>query len=282
MENSKTFLEIINEKLAVGNTRLPVFNENVLKVQQELVKEDPDTALIEKIIIRDQALTGQVLRQANSAFFRGLNEVSTIKEAVIRLGLNEVCKIVLMVAQKEIYTSDDAYINEIMARLWRHSQASAIGAQWLARECQFEHIENEAFFAGLLHDVGKLFILTVIEDLRSQEKMPFDPTRALIHETMQTLHTAQGYSLMKSWNLPDKYCAVARDHHDAEFDQNNFLLIIVRLANLAANKLGEGLTEDVTDVLAATAEANCLGLTEIDMARLEIALEDELQRFSQT
>ncbi len=280
MQEGKSFTEIVNEQLAAGDTRLPVFSETALKVHLEIGKDDPDIVLIEKIIVQDQALTGQVLRQANSAFFRGLQKVSTVKDAIIRLGIAEVSRIVLLVTQKQQFTSNDKYINEVMARLWRHSQATALGARWLARECRFENLENEAFFAGLLHDVGKLFILTIIETIRTKKLIDFKPTQALLNEVLTTLHAEQGHSLMKNWNLPEKYCEVARDHHLEEFDQNNFLLIIVRLANLTANKLGNGLRDCSTMILSATTEAALLGLSDIDLARLEIELEDGLEKYA--
>ncbi|MFZ5573366.1 MAG: HDOD domain-containing protein [Thermodesulfobacteriota bacterium] len=280
MKTEKSFTEIVNEQLAADETRLPVFNETALRVHQELGRDDPDTGLIENIIVRDQALTGQILRQANSAFFRGLQKVSTVKEAIIRLGIREVARIVMVVSQKELFVSNDRFINTIMTTLFRHSQATAMGSQWLARQCRFEALENEAFFAGLLHDVGKLFILTVIERIRSKNLIDFDPTQALLNEVLETLHPEQGYSLMKSWNLPEKYCDVARDHHQEDFDQNNFLLAIVRLANKAANKIGVGLIDSSSLILSATAEANLLGLSDIDLARLEIELEDALEKYA--
>ncbi len=279
MKEDKSFTEIVNEQLAADETRLPVFSETALRVHQEIGKDDPDIILIEKIIVRDQALTGQVLRQANSAFFRGLQKVSTVKEAIIRLGINEVARIVLIVSQKEQFVSSDRFINEIMTSLFRHSQATALGAQWLAKQCRFDSLENEAFFAGLLHDVGKLFILTVVESIRSKKLIDFEPTQALLNEVLETLHAEQGYSLMKSWNLPEKYCDVARDHHKERFDQNNFLLTIVRLANHTANKIGTGLVDGASLILSATIEASLLGLSDIDLARLEIELEDNLGKY---
>lgn len=279
MQEERSFTEIVNEQLAAGDTRLPVFSETALKVHLEITKEDPDIVLIERIIVQDQALTGQVLRQANSAFFRGLQKVSTVKDAIIRLGIAEVARIVLLVTQKEQFVSNDKFINAIMTYLWRHSQATALGAKWLARECRFDALENEAFFAGLLHDVGKLFILTIIETIRSKKLINFEPTQALLNEVLTTLHAEQGHSLMKSWNLPEKYCEVARDHHLENFDQNNFLLIIVRLANLAANKLGIGLVDYSSLILSATTEAALLGLSDIDLARLEIELEDAVNKY---
>jgi len=79
---------------------------------------------------------------------------------------------------------------------------------------------------------------------------------------------------MVQWNLPEKYCHVARDHHKEPFDSKDMLSALVRLADKACLKLGIGLTADPALVLAATAEADALHLSEVDLAQMEIMLED--------
>ena len=152
----------------------------------------------------------------------------------------------------------------------------AIGSTWLARRCDFDWLYNEALFAGLLHDVGKLFILTVTEEIKRSRTMKIQFSAALLNEVMNSLHTEYGYLLMKHWNFPEKYCEITREHHAEEFDANNFLLIIVRLADKACNKMGIGLYEDPSLSLATTFEANLLGLSEVVLGELEIKLEDSL------
>jgi HD-like signal output (HDOD) protein len=280
MNEEKSFLEIVNDYLNSGETYLPVFNETALRVQQEITNEDPDSDLVTEIISSDQALTGEVLRKANSAFFRGLQKVTTIKEAIIRIGLDEVARLVLIITQKRQFKSKDKYINTLMELLWRHSQQAAIGAQWIAKRCDFNPLSNEVFFAALLHDIGKLLILTVIEKIRMEGKIHFQPTPSLISEVMKGQHAIQGYSLLKSWNIPEEYCIVARDHHLEDFDANNFLLPIVRLADMVCNKMGFGLNIDPSLDLSSTPEAALLGLSEIDLVRLEIEMEDKLFIYS--
>jgi HD-like signal output (HDOD) protein len=91
---------------------------------------------------------------------------------------------------------------------------------------------------------------------------------------MQNLHTEQGNLLLNHWNLPEKYCQIARDHHREDFDCNNILLVLVRLANHMCHKKGIALYEDPSIVLMATPEAHQLQLSEVDLARLEVLLED--------
>jgi HD-like signal output (HDOD) protein len=276
MTAQKSFLDIINERLESDQTRLPAFSHTALQVQREVAKKDPDDRLIEKLVISDQALTAQVLRVANSAFYKGLVKVETVRSAIVRLGLNEVANIVLLVSQESNFRSRSSFLKEIMSQLWRHSVGCALGARWVARECGFTEMVQEVFFAGLLHDVGKVFVLTIIDDLLGDKafRTTFKPSRALVFDVMSTLHTHHGYSLMQRWNLPEPYCRVARDHHLESFDHKDFLLAMVRLANLACNKIGMGLNPNATQLLASSPEADILGMSEVTLAQLEISLED--------
>jgi HD-like signal output (HDOD) protein len=276
MQQQESFLDIINKYLASDDILLPVFDESALRIQQEIGKQDPDLQLIEKLIGNDSSLTGQVLKIANSAFYKGLTKVSTIRNAIIRLGVEEISNIVMLTTQRKNYYSKDPFCRDILEKLWHHSTGCAIGSQWLSKQCHFDDTSNEAFTAGLLHDIGKLFLLKVVEDLNLAKNVAIKPSHALMREVMDNLHTEHGNSLLMNWNLPKIYCEVARDHHTEGFDSNNILLAIVRLANKACNKLSIGINEDPSIILAATPEASLLGLSEITLAQLEIVLEDTL------
>jgi putative nucleotidyltransferase with HDIG domain len=247
-----------------------------MRVQQEVAKEDPNVRLIEKIICSDQTLTTQVLRTANSAFFRGLNKVNSIREAIVRLGTNEVANIVTLSAQEVNFRSRDPFVSGLMKKLWQHSVICAIGAQWLARQLKFDPLIMEAFTAGLLHDIGKLLILKVIEVIKCSKSVSVQPSETFVFEVLNSLHAEQGYQLSKNWQLPDAYCHVIQAHHDVDIQTSDTLLILVRMANNACNKMEIGLKSDPELSLETTTEANLLGLNDIFLARLEIQMEDSL------
>ena len=274
MHQDSSFIEIVDKRLASSDTRLPVFNTTALRIQEEIAKEEPDLRLIEKLIVSDQSLTAKVLSVSNSSFYKGLQQVETVRNAIVRLGINEVSNIVMLVTHEHSFRSKDSFVHGMMRKLWQHSVGCAMGSNWLAKQCGLHALAHEAFFGGLLHDVGMLFILTVIDDLKHSNKLKNQPSNALLVEAMDTLHTKHGHTLMAHWNLPQKYSQIARDHHQEEFDPNNLLLALVRLADKACCKLGIGLEEDSSLVLAATEEAKVLHISEVDLARMEIMLED--------
>ena len=268
-----SLLDVINRYIAADTLSLPVFNNAAVRLQMELVKPEPDLRVIEQVITSDQALSSQVLKIANSAFYRGLVEVGTVRAAIIRLGMREIGRIVLMAASEQHFRSRDRTIALVMKKLWQHSVGCAYGTAWLARrrDCGVE--QSQAFFGGLFHDVGKLFVLMVIEQIKRKNKS-LKLTDSLLMEAMNRLHAREGSRLLTRWNMPGHLHVIARDHHNAEIDAQNRLLVLVRMANLVCRKLGIGLAEDGSLLLAATPEANLLGLTGTDLAELEGALED--------
>ena len=274
MEAECSLVGMIDRYVTSKTVKLPAFNATALRIQREVAKEEPDSRLIEKLIVSDQSLTGEVLRVSNSSFYKGLTQVATVRDAIIRMGNIEVSNIVSMVALQHNFRSKNQNIHKIMEKLWRHSVGCAIGANWLARQTGFQALAHETFIAGLLHDVGKLYVLKVLDDMKASGEIENLPPDTVIDELMQQLHTEQGYALMAQWNLPEKYCRVARDHHLTEIGGNNALLVMVRMANQVCHKMGIGLIEDPSIVLLETAEAAQLQLSEMDLARLEVRLED--------
>ena len=265
--------DVINRFIESGQVTLPVFNTASSRIQQELAKSEPDIQIIEKIVTSDQALATEVLKIANSPFYRGLAEVSSVKAAIMRLGMQEIARIVLLAASRQHFSSKDKTINLLMKKLWQHAVGCAYGAVWLSRRHTYGIEPSQAFFGGLFHDVGKLLVLLVIEQIkRKNENLKI--TEPLLLEAMARLHAREGANLLAQWNMPDAFCAVARDHHSQEIDEKNVLLLLVRMANLVCHKLGIGLEKDASLLPFATLEANLLNLSEIDLAELEIVLED--------
>ncbi len=274
MGADRPFKEIVEEYLASSDMQLPPFDKTAFQIQQEITKAEPSIQKVESLVEVDQALTAQMLKMANTAFFRGLSKVETVRDTIVRLGLQQVSHIVMLVTQKKIFKSKDAYIQELMEKLWRHSVGTAMGSAWLAKKCGYHQLTNQAFVAGLLHDIGKLFLLTVIELVREEKGSDFDPSKAFFIDVMDNLHTDQGYALTQNWNLPEAYCIVARDHHTDNFDSRNVLLLMVRVVDRACNKMGIGMVEPTDHILVTLPEAAALGLSEVALAELEIMLED--------
>lgn len=280
MEQDRSFLEIIEGYVESDKVTLPPFDKTALRIQQEIQKEDVKISKIEKLIIADPAMASQILKVANSAFFRGLSKVMTIRDAIVRLGLDEITRMVMILTQKNLYATKNSFIKNYRNILWQHALVCALVSQWVAKEAGFEEVTQEVFFASLMHDIGKLFLITVVEKIKVSKEAPFIPSKSVINEIIKGQHAEQGYNLLKKWNIPDQYCQVAKDHHDEKFDPKNIPLIILRLVNKSSNKVGVSIDKTDPAETSVTAEANFFGFSDIKLAQLELQIEDSLKRVS--
>ena len=206
--------------------------------------------------------------------YMGRTKVATIKEAVIRLGAQQVINLVIAASQASVHSSKNPVLDFYMKELWLHSHGCALGGRWLAYSCGMRGVADETYLAGLLHDVGKLYLLKSIENLAAAGVIDSLFDDDLIREIFETMHVEQGHRLMQHWNFPKMYCEVTRDHHALEWDTVNKMLAIVRFANLACRRIGLGLKHEPDLVLLNTQEAEILDITDTQIIALEAMLEE--------
>lgn len=272
----KSLIELIDNYIKEKNFSLPVFDKISIRLQEIIKRDDYEIAEIEKAIQSDPTLSSEVLKAANSPYFKGLSEILSIKNAIIRLGSGQVADLALMASQKNNYKAKNKFIQYLMNKSWQGAVACAMTSRWISGKISYEE-DSEAFMAGLLHDIGYLFLLTVIDKLIIAGEVPEDFSKELVMELILSMHAQKGYELLKNWNLPEMYCVIARDHHKYEFEASNIILSIVRLADKACIKLGLSIEYEDSIVLTETPEAEELGLTPIMLAEMEIMMEDSFR-----
>jgi len=275
MTQEKPLIQLLEEHLSGDLHDLPVFHNVAVKLQQLLSTRSFEIDDIIELIGEDQSLSGRVLKVANSSYYAGLTKIATIKDAIIRLGAQEIANMAMLASQFECYQSTDETLNRTMQSLWGHALACAVGAKWIARKSGYPGLASEAFMGGLMHDIGKLALLKVLDDIRKNNETTANYTEQLVCEIMGAMHEEVGYKLMKSWNFPDFYCDITNGHHQTDFDQSNILLVAVRLANLACKKGGRAVgPADPSLSLTNAPESHFLGLKDVALAELEIVIED--------
>jgi HD-like signal output (HDOD) protein len=278
MSENLSIVELIKQQLASGTTSVPVFHAVALRLQQVLARPDFSVEEVNRLISADTGLVSQVLRVANSSYYSGLSKVGTIQEAIIRLGSHEVANIAMVATQQDQYRSADPKFNSLMQTLWKHSFCTAAGSKWLAVKSGYGILAQEAFLAGLLHDIGNLFLLKVMEEIAEKHRLQGGTTQAILSEVLNSMHVEQGALLMRQWHMPEIYCEVVAGHEGEQWDHGNALLAMVRLADQTCKRLGIGMHSDPSLLLFASPEVQVLGLKEITLAELEIVVEDAIKQ----
>ncbi len=267
MKSNIKFFTQLKKYLESEQGVLPIFSAVSLQIQLELIKNSPDLKVIEKLIVEDQSLSSTVLRVANSVTYFGVVETTTVRAAIVRIGMAEIMRIVCSDIDNSMFSSNDEQIDTIMKKLWQHSVGCAFTAGILANSVGGGVKREEAFSAGLFHDLGKLLVLKVIDEKKKRFKL-FDISNELLFEAMASLHAKYGSLLMERIKLPKIYAIVARDHHLKRTDEDNTLLLLVKLANAICHQMGIGFAHEPSLDIMAMKEAVLLNVSEVEVEKM--------------
>ncbi len=272
---NKPLAEVIREMIDADRVRLPVHPKISQQVTKCLESEGAESGQLWTLVGHDPALLCNLFRAANSSFFAGLHKTLSVDEAVTRLGSSKASQVIERACREGEGCPQGTLMPRYMPSLWQHARGCALGARWLAKRCGYQDLAEQAYLAGLLHDVGKQFLLSALEEVTSCGEFGITLSDQLIKEVIATMHVEQGLRLFEEWKLPEIYKEVVADHHDDELDTQNIVVALVRLANKGCRKAGLGLSRDQDLVLPTSREAQFLGIDEIVLAEFEIMLEDK-------
>lgn len=266
--------ELARSHIESGLARIPVFPGIAVRAEKVLANPNAGIDEVQELVSRDPALAAALLRAANSAAFGAREEISTIREAIVRLGIRRTAQLVIVFSQHRSYQMHEPRLQEMAERLWKHATASAVACDWLARRVGLAQAEPHAMLAGLLHDVGMLFVLGVLDDVLAKNADSMRFSNVLTLELIDSLHAEQGDRLLESWSVPQVFRDVVRHHHDEKVDPDDGLLLVVRIVDRACHRLGVALGSVSTNEERDDDEALAIGATNVVLAELEIRIED--------
>lgn len=227
---------------------LPAMPQVAAKVIE--LASDPDTsaAQLQQVISDDQAMTGRILKIANSAMYSCSRRIKTLNEAIVMLGFNSIRSLVVTSAARNLYNTRKSRTGLKERLLWEHSIGGAIACRLLAAE-RAPALAEEAFLAGLMHDIGKLVLNLRVPEKFDQivqvvynENQPFHTTEA---ELLGFDHTQVGALLVNKWKLSPALEEAILNHHNPEaLTADNPLLLYLDLGNKMCKKMGIGFIDD--------------------------------------
>ena len=228
---------------------VPSMPSVVIKLRQYL--SDPDVSFDElaKVIEYDPGLTANLLQLANSAYFGWSGQIKTVKGAITRLGTNRIFQMVLCMSVAPLVRKPVKGYDMESNGLWKHSIAVAICAEQLALILKIPNSE-EAFTAGLLHDMGKILLGTFVEiddkpikDLVQTEGLSFNEAERRV---LGIDHAEAAAELLQYWKLPENVVAAARWHHNPEAapQKNRNIVDLIHVADILCIRMGWGIGTD--------------------------------------
>lgn len=262
----------LKQSLSMQPIDLPVFHPVALDLMRIVSDPYSDIDDIIRVINKDQALSTRVLKMANSSAYMGLIKTETIKDSVIRLGARQVTSLAVASSQAALYKSDNIIVNEIIRELWQHSLVCALGCWWVARHTGHQSIIDHAYLAGLLHDIGKLYLLKSMERIIQNNELQIVIERDLMLDVFAEMHVEQGCRIMEYWNIPNIYRSVVANHHAEHYDHVDIPLTIVRLVNMISKKANPSLDNEPEQTADDILECHLLDMDESQFEKLKAAM----------
>ena len=209
----KNLEEAIRESLE----RLPPMPAVITRVME--MTNDPDCGVqeLQKVISMDEVLSSKVLRLVNSARYGFPRRITTLSHAVILLGFETIRNLAIGVATVRLLLRHGAGSPVNRLRFWEHSLETGLAASALAKHLRKDLIaREEVFLAGLLHDLGILFLSQNFPaEYRAvvQQCSSLEDVYAVEQELLGTTHAEVGARMVKYWNLPPVFAEVMLHHH---------------------------------------------------------------------
>lgn len=221
---------------------LPAIAARVLEIVND---PDMDVADLVSIIEKDQGLTAKILRVSNSALYGLARRISTVKDAVVTLGLNNIRNQVLALSAYSLMQGAASGYALAAGSLWDHSLCTGLCAERLAGILDHKSVSDEVFIGGLLHDIGKSVLSYYVAARFGNILERVDKLNQTFAEAERAElgfdHAEVGARLALRWNLPGALVEMIGDHHRPDIQSVNATRVcIVHVADAIASMLGVG------------------------------------------
>ncbi|MFO7653169.1 MAG: HDOD domain-containing protein [Candidatus Krumholzibacteriia bacterium] len=234
-------------ELIAATSELPALPSTTVRLLDLLEDATVEAAAVLEIIEKDPALTANLLKLCNSAYYGLRRRVGSVREALVMLGNQTVLTLAFATSMGDILRGSMRAYRLEQHQLWHHSLATAFVASALLPESAGGHRER-AFTAGLVHDIGKLLLDRPLGEQLQQLPRGATPDDLLAAERsiLGYDHARAGAALARAWNFPaDLVTAIACHHAPERAERQPEVASAVAAANLVAlaGGFGGGLTE---------------------------------------
>lgn len=233
------------EQIALADKNLPAAARIYSRLQTVLASPDSDVSDVVALVKVDTALSANVVRSSNCVFYKRGAEVTTIDEAIKRIGLREVNRLVGLTMSARLFANEIPLFGLNSDALWKNSVATALS---MARLCRVaEQNDRVGYTLGLLRPVGRLVLARIAPDERLAPAMPganvASSTRKWERGTFGKTSAEVSSILLSQWGFPFDHCEAMRSHdHLAEAIEPTRLGSLLHLAGWVTSLIGFGLS----------------------------------------
>jgi len=270
-----------NDRYLNSLSNLPPVPSLAVELLSFFKSPDRDIDQVVKIISCEPAMTVEILRRCNSAYFAAESPATSVFEAVTQLGFYQVYCVVVALLANSATSLPDVHEGVNVEQLWQHLVTTALAASELAQAVG--EPKEVAFTAGLLHDIGKLVLASVERSRYSrlqQESHSFGPS--LLHAEDAAFgvnHASLGGCLLARWKLPPDIATAIILHHNSQENQPlPALAAIINFADLIAHTIVDRNPELIREGLPSAPILRRLNLGAQDISSVVEKTEEGLGR----
>ncbi len=260
---------------------LPPAPRVVPELMKLLKQSDVDSSKVVKLISFDPALTANVLRICNSAYFGAATPTSDLQEAVTRLGFQQVYQLVAAAMGARMLGAAQPGYGLDEGELWKHSVAVAVTAQVMARKLSDD--DNMVFTAALLHDIGKIILSQALESIYPKLVRETEINQQSLLETERKLlgaqHAEVGARLLERWRFPPSIVSAVWFHHTPKgAGKSQRLASYIYVADMIAHFMGHGYGHLAFALRGRSDALTVLGITSESIPQFMMEAFDEMHK----
>jgi putative nucleotidyltransferase with HDIG domain len=266
-------MTIVDRILKSINT-IPAFPATGNKVAQLLTKPDYSVTQVSNVIKYDPSITANILKMANSAYFGPRHKISTINDAVIYLGQQNLLRAIQTAGVSKYYKKGAPGYFDKATDLWEHSVAVALMTQILSKKINGRE-DMTLYTAALLHDVGKIIMGEFVRDsLAKISNLVATQDKSFLEAEKEILgidHAELGGRIAQHWNFPVEIREAIAFHHRPDLleKEEKIMPWIVYVADQACLMMGVG---GGVDGLAHRAVSQVLKKFNLKMKDMEMSM----------
>lgn len=211
------FIQGLTAELSSKELIFPTSLTATMKIRHALANPDISSDIVARIIGTEPVLSAQVLRLSNSVLYNpGARKISDLRSATVLLGFSAVRNVAISVGMKQLLEhKSNGQASELMEGLWSRSLRVAAMSYVIAKNLT-KLSPDKAMVAGLLHDIGKFYILN-----RARHYQDLFVSQEALWELVDQWHASIGAAILENWEIEDDIRIAVMDHRSPEIPLAN-------------------------------------------------------------
>lgn len=270
------------DKILKSIDKLPPFPKVARKALTLLNDPDASADQLIAVIKHDPAITANILKICNSAYFGLYRKVQSVMDGLVLLGNNEFKKIIMASSVLPVYEKESKGYDLARGELWQHAMASALVSQIISKKLD-QHDDMALHTTTLLHDLGKVVLSSFVwEKFEKITTLVEDEEYSFVEAEKAVIgldHAEVGARISELWKFPDNMVQAIRFHHNPQgAPEDDSLTHIVYLANVITLFMGIGAGGSGLYMRGRESIMKKYGLKEKDLEVIMVDFYDEYNR----